>query len=509
MAEILRDVIAQRIKHASESPRPLVRAIEPAQPYPLAALGPLRTAAEAIEAHTKAPVAICAQSVLGAVSLVTQAHADVVLPSGQTRPTSLFLMTIAASGERKSAVDALALRAIYEREAELRLAYETETSAYKAAYAIWEERQAQAKSELRSAGRKRGEAAVAAEANLRATGTAPEPPLAPILICPEPTFEGYCKLTAMGHPALGLFSAEGGSFIGGFGMSKDQKLKTAAGISSVWDGDPIKRVRAGDGAMVLAGRRMSLHLMAQPDVAARMVDDELLRNQGLLSRLLVVAPASTAGTRIFADPPESARHDLRRYDEHLDGLIRHPLPLREQSRNELVPRKLGMTSEARAVWIALHDHVERDLGQDGEFSPIPGLANKAAEHAARLSATLALWADVTAKEIDAEIMGYGALLVQHYLAESLRLRSIAATHGILRLAQRVLDWLHRKWPQPAIYPAVIYNDCTIRDVRERKTALSIIKILEEHGWLLRLTERVYINGVSRKEAWLIYGRTLP
>lgn len=509
MAEILRDVLGQRIRHEAEGPRPLVREIEPAEPYPIESLGPLRAAAEAVQAHTQAPVAICAQAVLGAVSLITQAHADVVLPSGQTRPTSLFLMTIAASGERKSAVDALALRAIYEREAELRETHNAEAAAYKASYDIWEARQAQAKSELRSAKKQRGEAAIAAEADLRAVGAQPEPPLAPILVCPEPTFEGYCKLTAMGHPALGLFSAEGGSFIGGFGMSKDQKLKTAAGISSVWDGDPIKRVRAGDGSIVLAGRRLALHLMAQPDVAARMVDDELLRSQGLLSRLLVVAPESTAGTRFFAEPSKAVRQDLYQYDEHLAGLINMPLPLRENTRNELAPRKLGMSHDARGIWIRLHDHVEKHMGHDGEFAPIPGLANKAAEHAARLAATLTLWANIRAEAIGSEAMAQGALLIQHYLAESLRLRSIAATHGILHLAQRVLAWIEQKWMEPAIYAAAIYNDCTIRDVRERKMALRIIKILEEHQYLQRLNERIYVNGALRKEVWLINGRKLP
>ena len=42
---------------------------------------------------------------------------------------------------------------------------------------------------------------------------------------------------------MGVFSAEGGQFIGGHGMSEDNRLKTAAALSGVWDGEPIKRVR--------------------------------------------------------------------------------------------------------------------------------------------------------------------------------------------------------------------------------------------------------------------------
>ena len=44
-------------------------------------------------------------------------------------------------------------------------------------------------------------------------------------------------------------------------MSPDHRLKTAATRSSVWDGQPIKRVRAGDGVTILAGRRLAMHVM--------------------------------------------------------------------------------------------------------------------------------------------------------------------------------------------------------------------------------------------------------
>ena len=507
MAEIIRSILAQRTSHETEGPRPIVREFEAAEPYPAEALGPLRSACHAVQEHTRAPLAVCAQAVLGAVSLVAQAHADVVLPTGQTKPTSLFLLTIAASGERKSAVDSLALRSIYEREAELHKAYGTEQEAFKLANEIWEAQRTQAKAEMRPG--KTGSAGVAAEADLRALGPALHPPLSPILVCPEPTFEGYCKLTANGQPALGLFSAEGGSFIGGFGMSPDQKLKTAAGISSVWDGDPIKRVRAGDGALVLAGRRLSMHLMAQPEVAAQMLNDDLLMGQGLLSRVLVVAPSSTAGTRFFVEAPAAAQFELSRYCEDLARMVRVPLPLREGTRNELEPRKLVFTEDAKRIWIGLHDHIEKHLGRDEAFASIAGLANKASEHAARLAALQVLWCDLEASELNCEAMANGSLLVQHYLTESLRLRSTYASCRLLRLAQRVLEWLQSRWPEPAIYAAVIYNDCPIRDVRERKTAIRIIAILEEHGWLHRLQERVRISGAYRKEAWRIDGRTLP
>ena len=288
----------------------------------------------------------------------------------------------------------------------------------------------------------------------------------------------------------------------------DHRLTTAAGFSSIWDGDPIKRVRAGDGSIVLDGRRLSLHLMAQPDVASQLLDDNLLLNQGLLSRILVVFPLTTAGTRFFAEPSLAARTDLKRYEERLAEFLRVPLPLKTDTRNELDPRKLVLTAEGTQVWINLHDFLEEELAPGGDFEPIAGLANKAAEHAARIAGLLTLWTDATATEIGGPMMVNAAYLIQHYLSEAIRLRAMASTNRHLKLAQRVLDWLIEKWEEPAVYPAVIYNDCTIREVRDRRTALQIISALEEHGWLIRLEQPIRIKGSVRKEAWLVHGRAL-
>ena len=108
----------------TEEPRPLIPELSEGSSFPTEALGPLAPAAHAIEDHTQAPIAIAGQSLLGAVALATQGHADVVLPTVDRKvPLSLFLLTIAASGERKSTVDGFALQPIREKEDALAEAY--------------------------------------------------------------------------------------------------------------------------------------------------------------------------------------------------------------------------------------------------------------------------------------------------------------------------------------------------------------------------------------------------
>ena len=257
-----------------ETPRPLMRELPLADPFPADALGDvLGAAARAIHVRVQAPLAICAQSIISAATLAVQAHADVVLPIGQARPLSGYFVSVAETGERKSACDTEATWPIRRRETALREAYDIELPSYLNAKAAFE------KARKSAEGKGKGDAAKIKVA-LDTLGPAPVPPLIPMLTCPEPTFEGLCKLFAIGQPSLGLFATEGGQFIGGHGMKDDAKLRNAAGLSDLWDGTAIRRVRALDGASVLPGRQLAWHVMAQPAVADILFRDALLLDQG-------------------------------------------------------------------------------------------------------------------------------------------------------------------------------------------------------------------------------------
>ena len=105
-------------EYRGEGPQPLLRPIPPGAEYPRAALGPLREAVEAVQGMTLAPFAVPAQSALAVASLAVQGFADVETLSGSFSPPSIYALTIARSGERKSSCDAPLMAALreYERE---------------------------------------------------------------------------------------------------------------------------------------------------------------------------------------------------------------------------------------------------------------------------------------------------------------------------------------------------------------------------------------------------------
>ncbi|HLY59037.1 MAG TPA: YfjI family protein [Stellaceae bacterium] len=460
------------------------------------ALGRLLSgAATAIQDKVQAPLSMCAQSVLAGATLAVQGHADIVLPTGQGRPLSLFLVSVAASGDRKSACDCEALLPIRAREKERQTEYWRELPKYQNQKAAYDRLYADT---LKKAKGDPGSIAAA----LEALGAMPRAPLNPLLTAPDPTFEGLVKLLAEGQPSVGIFSAEAGQFIGGYGMSEERKIATAAAISCLWDGEPVRRVRAGDGITYLQGRRICAHLMAQPGVMAEFLADRILLDQGLLSRILPAAPVSLAGTRLWHEPKPESLRDLESYRQRFSAILETPMPIASGTRNVLAPRQLPLSTAARQVWVKFSDHVEGELGDDGPLAPIRGFASKLPEHAARLAGVIALADDLSVNKVGAEQMEAGIVVAQFYAAEAIRLFECGRIDPQLLDAQRVLDWLRLVWKHPAVSLPDIYQ-LGPNSIRCKEKASKIVRVLEDHGYLVRIPGGAVCGGKPRREAWAI------
>jgi Protein of unknown function (DUF3987) len=426
-----------------------------------------------------------------------QGHADVELPIGgrRTKPISSYFVTIAESGERKTEVDYQASWAIRHHEKNLRDKYDGLALAYMNDKEAWDKARGDA---LKRAKGNRTAAKIA----LDQLGPPPAAPLKPMLTSTEPTLEGLVKQLPDHMPSLGIFSSEGGQFIGGHGMNEENKLKTAAGLSALWDGEPVRRVRAGDGASIFPGRRVTAHLMVQPAVASILFNDRLLSGQGLLSRLLVVAPEDAAGTR--QPRPEQPETDakLKKYGADLLKMLELPMPLRNGKANELEPRALPLSIQGRERYLQFVGHVEKAISRSGELELIKGFSNKLPEHAARLAAVVTLIGNINATEIDDHHMMSGIILAEHYAAEALRIFEASQVNAELLLAQRLLDWMHRHWLEQAISLPDIYQR-SLNAIRDKATASKLVAILSDHGWLLQIPGGTVVAGQHRRDAWLI------
>lgn len=462
----------------------LQRELSAAPRFPINALGDLLApAVYKMREVIQAPSSICGSSVLAAAAMAVQGHADVVI-DGRVSPTSCLFMTVAESGERKTVVDTTALRPHRQHEKELHLVYEQAKKDYDIDIVLYEKNKARL---LRGTNDK-AEEAIAGPVDkspagrrkaLADLGPPPQAPLSPVILCEEPTYEGLVKLLADGQPSIGIFSDEGGRFVGGYGMNQDNFLKTAAGISGLWDGKTVDRVRAGDGSVKLYGRRVSSHLMMQPVVATKLLSNPMLLEQGLLSRCLVTFPNSNMGQRTYVSGNIAEFPEIRRYAGRLADILCREKPLESGKRNELAPRQIELSADAKRRWLEFQAETETQLPEGGTYEAIRGFANKAPEHAVRLAGVLALVENIHCELINTMHIENGITLMRFYLDEAVRLLGSLTMSPEITLAQKLLDWLHAR-KAPTIKLQEVYQ-LGPRGVRTSGTAKAMMQILSDHG----------------------------
>ena len=495
--EDIKDTYDEASEFEPEAPRPLYREVSPATEYPVDALGQvLGPAAKAINDMVQAPLAICAQSVLATATLAVQGFADVALPIGQPRPISQYFISVAESGERKTTADDLALAPVRQHEEALLDAHDSNLITYRSKRDVWDrQRAAILKSKNLVDGKKKEQA-------LNELGSPPDPPLVPMLTVQEPTYEGLVRLLVEGQPSVGIYSSEGGRLIEGHAMSRDHRLKTAAGLSEIWDGTSIRRARQGDGAFIVPGRRVSMHLLVQPEIAMHLLADPMLTAQGLLSRILIVIPASASGTRMWHEPKPESQDAIKMYHTRLLEIFKTPLPLKEGKPNQLTPRRLPLSNAAKSEWIDFADTVEVHIGPGGPLELIRAMANKLPEHAARMAAVLALVDDLDCVELSVDHMEAGRRLAEFYASEAMRLVSLGATNPDLVLAAKLLAWLHGGWKKDLITLPDIYQRGPSA-IRDKRTANHIVNVLVDHGELVQVDGGAEIDGKHRRDVWRI------
>jgi len=479
-----------------EGPQPLIPEMPSAAPYPVGALGPLKDVVVAVENMVLADKAIPAASALSVASLLVQGHADVETLGGP-RPTSLYVLTVAKSGERKSSCDAPLMKPVYDYERDQLKLHEVEKAAWNDAVELRDAKKTQI---IREAAKATGEKKTASETDLHMLAKPPSSPMRPDRLVTDPTIEGLTKLYMSGMPSLGIFSDEGGQFLGGHSMNRENRQKSMAAFNGLWQGEPIRRTRSGDGHAILYNRRMAMHLMVQPIVARALMADPMANETGFTARFLCSEPPSTIGTRLYE---RSIRDDekLATYSARATQILRSEMPIDPET-HELNTRNLMLSEEAKNVLVGYFNRIEKEQGKGGEFESVSAAASKSAEQAARIAGVLTLWDDLKAEEVSLGTMKNAIRLAFYYLLEAKRLTDAAIVPANLQRAENLRVWLYDSWGKPFI---------TKRDVaqlgpnalRTSDLASEGLRLLEQHGWIRRVDPGTVIDGKTRKEAWAV------
>ena len=357
-------------------PKPLRRDLRPAE-YPVADLPPIiRDAVEEVQAYVQAPMALVAACALAVVSAAVQARLDVRRDAVLTGPSSLYFMTIAETGERKSAIDRLFMAPLVEWQSAQARKYRQQLAEYEAAFEAWEERgknliilNHQVDTEFDP--RKLHEA------------SRPKEPRKAKMLRGEDTTEALL-LAMQDYPVAAIISAEAGLIFGGHSMSGEKAMGTLAAWNQLWDSATIEQGRIGRELIHIENPRATLGLMIQSAVLKNFMgkSGELATGMGFFARCLFSQPDTTQGTRYYIEPP-AHMPALRAFTARITALL--DVPAEFDAFDRLDPTVVELDPDARKTWVAFHDEVEEQLGGDDHYSDIKGVAAKAAENAARLA----------------------------------------------------------------------------------------------------------------------------
>lgn len=481
------------------APTPLFGELRDAEPIPRQSLGPLEGAVQAISILTQAPDAIAMQSVLTVASAAVQAHVNVETLQGFV-PTSCFFLTVAQSGERKSACDSLATSAIDQFDQERVRIYQREKREYEVEKSDFQRRRRSSSNDFE---------VIETDIDGIDVELPPEPPLFPSIRISDPTIEGLFRQLENGHPSVAVMTDEGGQFFGGHSMKRENALKTAAGFSKLWDGAPLSRTRASAEPVWLSGKRVSLHLMIQPGVAQGVVGDPTMKDQGLLSRVLIAWPSSKIGSRVIRngvaqnEMRELAKLYLEKFQQRVSELLKLELPLHSGTRSELNPRHLELSCEARVLLEEFYNRVEVACGSGGAFEFMSGFAAKAPEVAARIAGIQSIFADEDACDVSVEMMKNGISMMEWYLAEMLRITDSGRPDQELCDAEIIRRWLEDSWDEEFIDKRTLIKRGP-GPLRDGNTISQCLQRLEAHGWLIRGNGKEVIDGTNSKTYWRVF-----
>ncbi len=470
--------------------KPLQRELERPEEFPVDAMGVLKEPVKRAWEVIQAPLGICAFSFLAAANLAVQAHGNLKI-DGRISPLSEFFVTISLSSERKSATDREALQPHREWQEQQQERYQEGKKRYEKDKRIYDSSSKQIIDSKKSDKEKSADIDRLTE---------PEAPLNPFLLAREPTYQGLTRLLAEGLPTIGLFNDDGGQFLGGHAMSKDHQLETAAGLCGIYDSGSFDRIRSGDGPSCHYGKRVALHLMLQPDVSSLLLANPLLKDQGLLSRCLVIRPEPINPKR-YASVDLSQEHCIQNYRRLIRDLLSMDLPVKNGTRNVLQPRAIELAADAKEQYIRFHDHIQSQLGDGNRLENIRGFAGKAHDHAARIALTFALLENPHCTNISRFDFQKGEAIVLHCLTELLRLIDVKATDEKLLKADTLLCWLWKR-NKSNISLVEIYKEGP-NFVRSVEPARKLMNVLYDHGYVKPSSVPVEYAGKNRAESFEI------
>lgn len=385
------------------------------------------------------PVALISNVALAAASLACQGLVDVIQPHTNTpEPCSLYLLTVADSGEGKTTINKLIMKPFYDFASEMKREYTARMADYKREHKIWKVVQQGLDSNLRQAIKKgySGEHEIGlSEEHARKE---PSSPVRPAFIYEDVSLKALVEGLSE-HPDAGFLSDEAITFFKSY-------LKNHPGLlNKAWDGEPYDFRRA-DGEIYEIRPSLTFSLMAQPGIFMDYLKKhgDTARSSGFLSRFLFAWIDRTDGHRNRRAISDRTKYSLNVFYEKVSVL------LEKQKRNFYGPalqkKTLRLTPEALTLWQNKITETENRLAPGHEWEHIRDIASKSGANTLRMAALFQYMQDVDAEFIQPDIMACSLGIMDWYLKQADKVfYPISEKYQFERDVRELYSWIKNRF----------------------------------------------------------------
>lgn len=339
----------------------------------------LHKLAVSVQNQIQTPMPIVVSLILTALTASMQSFVKIRLPIGIAVPTSLYICTIADSGERKTSTQNLFLTGLKKFETQQQALDKDRNKQNDSNKLIWNLKQRDLLKKIKKSISKQNEQAIETFAVQLAQLEDEKPTDIPCskVIYDDVTIESLIfQLNKSNLGGLYVTSEAGSVF-------KNMTSKHTAALNTLWDAETIRIDRKTSDSFEV-NNVLSCAFALQPDLFAEAFSkkENLIRGSGLLARMLVCAPQSIQGFRRTIEA--FTNYDLVDFNERIETLCAFAEKLKQS--NEAI--ELEFDEQARALWMSAANQIEQQISETGLYRSIKDIASKVMNNASRIAALL-------------------------------------------------------------------------------------------------------------------------
>ncbi|MBI4235861.1 MAG: DUF3987 domain-containing protein [Chloroflexi bacterium] len=463
-------------------------------PFPTDALpGRVGEYVSALAEAYQVPADLPGVLVLGAGAAAGAGRVVVRLAPDWREPVNLYLLSVLASGERKSPTFVPVMHPLQERERELVAAGRPDAARAADEREVLDKALQNAKHEAARVKDGERDAAMQRVADLRRKLEECVVPPMPRLLADDATPEAVASLLAQ-YGRIAIASTEGGIF-------ETMAGRYSQGVPNLdvylkgYSGDSLRVDRQGRPPAHVPRPALTMVLTVQPAVVQDLATKPGFRGRGLLARFLYSIPASMVGSRaVDAEPVPAALHQA--WDATIRAILRLPDPPPDKDEREMV-----LSPDAWAIFRDFRVTAETAMRPGGDLDGLQDWGNKYPGTVARIAGVLHLFKhadmgvpwDKPISPVTVQV----AIEIGEYFAEHAKAAfAMMGADPAVADAKHVLAWIRRE-RREAFAKQEVWQATRARfgKMPPLDTALHI---LEEQGFLRR--ETVNREGPGRPPA---------